>query len=131
RVESLWGLPEGLYWYSHDTFEVDTGEVDLKISKRISVPSKYTFRERLRYKGTFIASDSRGRWPTFQTSRPFDWANSIRSKAWLFEIAHTTRLIAAKEGHEVSVMWFVDSHPRATPHKVLPWFHTKSEASGS
>ena len=24
RVEALWGVPEGLYWYSHDTFEVDT-----------------------------------------------------------------------------------------------------------
>lgn len=24
RIESLWGLPEGLYWYAHDVFDIDT-----------------------------------------------------------------------------------------------------------
>jgi hypothetical protein len=33
RVEALWGIPEGLYWYSHDTFEVDTQSVSLPLFK--------------------------------------------------------------------------------------------------
>ena len=46
RVESLWGLPEGLYWYSHDTFEVDT-----KDANNYQDVSQYSVNPRLRYKG--------------------------------------------------------------------------------
>ena len=30
RIEALWGLPDGLYWYSHDTYEVDTRDVIIR-----------------------------------------------------------------------------------------------------
>jgi hypothetical protein len=115
RIESLWGLPEGLYWYSHDTFEVD---VDSK-----------TFAERLRYKGTFVAADEDGRWVPLRTKAPFDWRRSVRLQAWIIEIARTTRAIADHEGIPVSVMWFIDNDSRVTDHRVLPWFHSRSDLS--
>ena len=125
RVESLWGIPEGLYWYSHDTFEVDTlrTEIDNEV-----LPSRlqYGLSEHLRYKGTFVGPDQDGSWRPFETSKPHDWRRSIRDKSWLSEIAHTTRRVAESEMYPVTVMWFIDNHPDATPHEVLPWFHTKS-----
>lgn len=121
RVESLWGLPEGLYWYSHDTFEVDTQQ---------NVPSTsadFPVRERLRYKGTFIAPDESGRWVPRHTAVPHDWGRSIGRRSWVTEIAATTRRVAEYEKYPVVLMWFVDNDPRATKHAVLPWYHSKSK----
>ena len=125
RIESLWGLPEGLYWYSHDTFEVDTQPgVPLKSG------TEYVMWRRHRYKGTFIAPDESGRWVPFHTAEPYDWRASIGRKRWVYEIASTMRLLADHEKYPVSVMWFIDNDPRATKHKVLPWFHSRSELGG-
>lgn len=116
RVESLWGVPEGLYWYSHDTFEVDV--------------DRRAYAERLRFKGTFFAADETGHWVPHQTLAPADWRRSVRRTSWLYEIGDTTRKIAEREGRAVSVMWFVDNHSRATRHHVLPWFHNSSDIEG-
>jgi len=113
RIESLWGLPEGLYWHSHDTFEVDT-------------KNRYPTRKRLRFKGTFVAPDERGRWVHYRANAPFDWGRSISKQEWLSEIAKTTRKIAEREKRGLTVMWFIDNDPRATLHKILPWYHTES-----
>jgi len=126
RIESLWGLPEGLYWYSHDTFEVDTRH-DVPYS---SESTDYQFQERLRYKGTLVAPDPTGRWVPFRTGYPIDWRRSIKFTKWIFEIASTTRRIADIEGYPVTVMWFIDNDRRATRHKVLPWYHEKSRLEG-
>lgn len=122
RVESLWGLPEGLYWYSHDTFEVDT-----KDTQKYDAVSQYAINPRLRYKGTFVFSDLNGKWVPYSTSAPFDWRKSIRKDEWLLEIAKTTRRIADHDGRATNVMWFIDNDERATIHQVLPWYHEKSE----
>lgn len=113
RIESLWGLPEGLYWHSHDTFEVDAD-------------GRYPTRQRLRFKGTFVAPDTDGCWIHYRPNAPFDWGPSIIKPEWLSEIAKTTRKIAKIENRAVAVMWFIGNNPRATPHEVLPWYHTES-----
>lgn len=122
RVESLWGLPEGLYWYSHDTFEVDT-----KDRQKYDAVEQYSINPRLRYKGTFVFSDPNGKWVPYSTSVPFDWRRSIRKDEWLLEIANTTRRIADHDRRATNVMWFIDNDERATRHEVLPWYHEKSE----
>ncbi|MEK6288192.1 MAG: nucleoside triphosphate pyrophosphohydrolase [Acidobacteriota bacterium] len=35
--------------------------------------------------------------------------------------------MAERENQAVVVMWFIDNHPQASAHKVLPWFHSKAE----
>jgi predicted house-cleaning noncanonical NTP pyrophosphatase (MazG superfamily) len=122
RIESLWGIPDGLYWYSHDTFEVDTLGADLATSK--ARPVRYPHRERLRYKGTFIAPNDVGEWVRYQPKVPHDWGCSITRREWLSEIAHTTRRISEAASTSVSVMWFVENHRQATEHRVLPWYHS-------
>lgn len=122
RVESLWGLPEGLYWYSHDTFEVDTKDI-----QKYDDVSLYSINPRLRYKGTFVFSDSNGKWIPYNTAEPYDWRKSIRKNEWLLEIAKTTRQIADHDERPTNVMWFIDNDERAISHAVLPWYHEKSE----
>jgi len=129
RIESLWGIPEGLYWYSHDTFEIDTQTIAIDATRSIK-KCEYKINERLRHKGRFIGSNRQGKWIPYHTKPPFDWNASISKNDWLFEIARTTRLIAEQESHPVSVMWFIGNHPEATPHEVLPWFHSRSEPIG-
>ncbi|MCI0722875.1 MAG: nucleoside triphosphate pyrophosphohydrolase [Acidobacteria bacterium] len=129
RIESLWGIPEGLYWYSHDTFELDTRSVKLDSDSPIEAVH-YERWSRPRYKGTFIAPDNNGNWIAHEPKSPYDWRPSIRRSRWLFEIARTTRQVAELEKHPVSLMWFIDNHPEATEHQVLPWFHNKSELAG-
>jgi predicted house-cleaning noncanonical NTP pyrophosphatase (MazG superfamily) len=129
RIESLWGIPEGLYWYSHDTFEIDTREVKLNKSK-IFTNLPFGVSKHLRYKGTFVAADENGRWGSVLVCPPHDWSSSIKKQEWLFEIAHTTRQIAETMKGPMSVMWFVNNHPKATRHRVLPWYHSKSELIG-
>ncbi len=126
RIEALWGLPEGLYWYSHDTYEVDTQDIFIKPLKP-GTKLKYDSWDRLRYKGTFIAPDAAGKWIPYQAKAPFDWRAAVNRREWLSEIAHTTRLIAEREKFPVAVMWFIGNHPEATSHAVLPWFHNRSE----
>ena len=130
RIEVLWGIPEGLYWYSHDTFEIDTQDTTLADVTSFA-DLEYPFWKRLRYKGSFIASDPTGAWIPQQTAAPYDWRPSIGVEKWLFEIAHTTRRVAEREKFPISLMWFVGNHRKATQHRVLPWFHSKSELGDS
>lgn len=125
RIESLWGVPEGLYWHSHDTFEVDTGSREIDTGG-IGEKLPYTLRERCRYKGTFVASDEAGRWVPQATDSNHDWARSITHEKWIFEIAQTTRRVAESAQKAVSVMWFIGNHKEASSHHVLPWFHSPS-----
>jgi predicted house-cleaning noncanonical NTP pyrophosphatase (MazG superfamily) len=129
RIESLWGIPEGLYWYSHDTFEIDTQTTNIDAVPSIK-EAEYKVNQRLRYKGRFIAPNAQGKWIPYHTKPPFDWNASISKRDWLFQIAQTTRLVAQRENYPVSVMWFIGNHSEATSHQVMPWFHDRSELSG-
>ena len=126
RIEALWGIPEGLYWYSHDTFEVDTQQVELPDAESLD-DVQFSVSERLRYKGVFVDAGDNGKWAAEKVRAPFDWRRSIKNKKWLFEIALKTRRIAEMKGYPAAVMWLIDNHPAATQHKVLPWYHCKSE----
>jgi predicted house-cleaning noncanonical NTP pyrophosphatase (MazG superfamily) len=123
RIEALWGIPESLYWHSHDTFEVDTERANLNISFSDS-KFEYPIRHRERFKGTFIAPNADGAWIHHETKEPFDWSATINSDECLREIAHTTRRICERLQKPVEVMWFVDNHHGATHHRVLPWYHS-------
>jgi predicted house-cleaning noncanonical NTP pyrophosphatase (MazG superfamily) len=128
RIESLWGIPEGLYWYAYDVFDVDTGTAsEPQIDKR---PLSLPFREKRRYKEHFIAPDEAGAWVVHRTSANADWARSITRSEWIEEIAWTSRCIAAKENKPAVVMWLIDTASNSTPHRVLPWYHQEWKQEG-
>lgn len=125
RVEALWGIPEGMYWYSHDAFEIDTAEIQL--AKAVNNKSKFRYSRRERYKEWFIAPDSQGAWRAYRTCEPFDWKATILEERWLSEMAITSRRIAEQLGYPVNVMWFLGVHPESSKHEIIPWFHERSE----
>lgn len=129
RIESLWGLPEGLYWYSYDAFDVDT-QVSV-VDSDTKQPSKMSMRERRRYKERFVAPDADGCWVLHRPASGPDWQRSIRKTEWIEEIAWASRRIAAKVGYPVVVMWFVDIPKAASAHRVLPWYHEPWRAGSS
>lgn len=121
RIESLWGIPEGLYWHAYDVFDIDTLVVTPSVAD--SVPKDMPIREKRRFKERFVAPDAQGKWILHRTAAGPDWTRSIRRKEWLEEIAWQSRLIAVKAGQPVIVMWFIGVAKAASPHKVLPWYH--------
>lgn len=127
RIESLWGIPEGLYWYAHDTFDVDTLEqsISMQRSKR-----PFNIHKRLRYKSQFIAPDIDGRWVLHKTKAGADWNPSIQKTQWIEEIAWSSRLIALEAGHPVVVMWFIGVPKAAHTHEIIPWYHEKWYGAG-
>lgn len=125
RVEALWGIPEGMYWYSHDAYEIDTGEVNLQDA--IKNKNKFRYTKRARYKDLFVAPDKQGNWCTHRTCIPYDWKSTISDDAQLQEIAITTRKIAEKLNIPVNVMWFIGVHKDASSHSNLPWYHEFSK----
>lgn len=124
RVESLWGIPEGTYYFAHDVYDIDTGVADIEDG---SVNKCREISSRERFKGQFIAPNDDGDWIVQQTDESADWARSIHKTAWLQEIAWTTRRIAVREKKPVVVMWFVDLPKEQSGHKVMPWYHESWE----
>lgn len=58
RIEALWGLPEGLYYYSHDKYLVDTKTVDLSKRSR----DNFTVHDFRNYKKYFVLPMADGKW---------------------------------------------------------------------
>jgi len=127
RVEALWGIPEGMYWYGHDAYEIDTGDVD---ASRIKA-EKFKYSRRERYKEWYIAPNEDGVWCAHRTTEEFDWKATISNDQWLAEMALVTREISEELGYAVNVMWFLGVHPQASKHNILPWYHEKSELDRS
>ncbi|MGH8038884.1 MAG: hypothetical protein ACREPD_14190 [Stenotrophomonas sp.] len=119
RIESLWGIPEGIYYYSHDVFDVDVARVGADKGDLAGIQG---ISRRIRYKDQFIAPDHAGSWIVHKVAPPADWSPSIASDEALKEIANTTRLIAENEGSPAVVMWFVGL-AGSSSDSVLPWWH--------
>lgn len=129
RIESLWGIPEGLYWYAYDAFDVDTQV--LTLSPPEPQPQTMLVRERLRYKEHFVAPDSVGNWVLHRTGAGPDWQRSITQRSWINEIAWISRSIATKLGRPVVVMWFIDIPSSISKHRVIPWHHEDWKLEGT
>ncbi len=110
KIDSTWGLPEGLLYYSHDSFEVSISKIK-KIKKYI------------RCKKEFLDINENGKWVKRFCSKKFDWKSSLKKKN-LEIIADYSFKISKYLGKPVQVMFFVDVD-KATGHpKCLPWFYT-------
>lgn len=92
-VDSLWGSPDGLNYYSHDSFDVDVRENRVRSS-------------RVRCKPKYVDIDETGRWCEHSSGAPWDWRKSILH-SHLLQIADATVRIANRVGSAVSVMFFV------------------------
>lgn len=109
RIDSIWGLPDGLQYYAHDSIEVDT-----KI--------KGIVKEKKRFKGYMLGSSKNGDWLPSEICEPFDWRLSIQKKDAIY-IANETLKLAYYLRKPVKLMWFVNT-PDNSPHpRNVPWYY--------
>lgn len=107
-VDATWGVPDGLMWFPHDSFQCDI---------RGAAP----LRRRVRCKSEYIGYDSRGRFLRQQTGVPWDWRPSVEAPEveW---IASAARALADREKRPLEVMFFIGVDPRSGYAPILPWF---------
>jgi predicted house-cleaning noncanonical NTP pyrophosphatase (MazG superfamily) len=121
QMEALWGIPEGLYYNTHDKFVVDTMNSDLEKSRRGM--ETFKIHSNIKYKPFCVAPDAGGSWEMQSIKRPYDWKSSVAEEKWLRQMALQSREIAEVENKGVSIMWFVGVPEWAASDAVLPWFH--------
>lgn len=121
QIEALWGLPEGLYYNSHDKYVVDTLKSNL--TETPDDIQKYVIHTRPNYKRYFITPDKKGQWITQPIKPPHDWSESIGKIEWVRKIALVSRRIAEEEGQPLSIMWFIGIPEGVCDSPIIPWYH--------
>lgn len=113
RVDSLWGLPDGLQFLPHDTFEIDVKRQDIS-------------SERLRYKPKFLQETEDGSWRVIRVARQYGRRRSL-SRSDALEVANETFRIAERTGRAIQVMWFCGIPEELGVGRNVPWFSMPPE----
>ncbi|MDC5459232.1 nucleoside triphosphate pyrophosphohydrolase [Acinetobacter baumannii] len=129
RIEALWGIPEGMYWFSHDVYEVDTQNLDTRKAE-INI-SKFKISPRIRYKDRFIAPNEQGKWITYKTDERCDWKDTLSDIDICKGIAINSRKLADLINEPVNIMWFIKAYKNGKVIKYMPWYHHKFELDKS
>jgi predicted house-cleaning noncanonical NTP pyrophosphatase (MazG superfamily) len=108
RVDSLWGIPDGLQFLPHDTFEFDV---------RRKVVSAETFR----YKTSFIQEVDDGSWREIRIARRFGRSTSLAASD-VREIALQSHELAIRLNQKTQIMWFCAIPDVLNIGRNLPWF---------
>ncbi|MFZ5993411.1 MAG: hypothetical protein ACOYU4_00230 [Thermodesulfobacteriota bacterium] len=122
QIEAIWGLPEGLYYNSHDKYIVDTGS-PLGKELRHEDLDRLEIQKKINFKHFFVAPDENDRWTTQIVKPPYDWRPSIKRVDWVKKIALESRRIAEEEGKSLSIMWFIGVPRQVCPSPIFPWYH--------
>lgn len=120
-IESLWGLPEGLYHYSHDKIQVDTRT---RSSDKLSETflKKWIVRLEKDYKHYIVAPDGENHWSVQRLGTKYGWGKVLDDETSK-KIALGSRKIAEKAQKGVSVMWFIGVDPSYGEDGIMPWHH--------
>lgn len=113
RIDGIWGLPDGLLYYPHDSYELS-----VKGSRRI--------QRKVRFKDQFLEPEPDGSWVPRKAGAPWDWKSSLNDDE-LEYIGESTFKIADAVGDAVQVMWFVGVGRRRGADGCLPWFVSVEE----
>lgn len=125
EIECLYGLPEGLYYFSHDKIRVDT--VAPKAQQMLERMQDFSVQIKKRYKKFAVFSDLKGIWSTKEIAEPYDWRPAISDQNLLKRMAYESRRIAEVENKALSVMWFVGVSKTVSPFGAMPWYHEPIE----
>lgn len=125
RIEALWGIPEGMYWFPHDVYEVDTQNLDSQ--KAANNIDKFKISSRVRFKDRFIAPNADGNWITYKTDERSDWKEILSDKEISNGIAINSRKLADLINEPVNIMWFIKAYRNDNIIKYMPWYHHKFE----
>lgn len=112
RIDSTWGIVDGLYYHPHDSFEVNL--------------SDETVKKKIRCKTEFLDIDQNGKWHSIKAGTKWDWAESLTQNE-LIDIAKFNTTISKSLGKPVTVMYFVNVDSATGYPRILPWFYTTEE----
>ncbi|NTF35081.1 nucleoside triphosphate pyrophosphohydrolase [Rhizobium skierniewicense] len=116
QIDALWGLPDGLQYLDHDSFEYD-----LKADQIVS--------EYIRHKAWFVAEERDGSWRRKSVRRDITRHSAI-SRDDVSTIARVTHELAVAANSRLRVMWFVDVR-KGNKACLFPWFaHTPEFSDG-
>ena len=124
-IEALWGVPEGLYYYTSDAYLVDTRRPNAS-DIREKAAGDFRVKIKRRYKGHFVAPTAEGKFGVWPTARPWDWGDVLGDKGVAQQIALFTRRLAHEEKAPVTVMWFLNCAPWTGLPTVIPWYHDRN-----
>lgn len=112
-VDALWGLPDGLEFCAHDSFEVDnrSGEI---VGRKI------------RHKSTFLAALPDNSWKTLSLGAPWDWKPSLDDRM-VRDIAALSAKVAGKLDKTVVIMWFARVPSGSGHPELIPWRYTTED----
>ncbi len=114
HVDSLWGLPDGLQFLPHDSFQVD--------HIRSAVLAK-----KIRYKPRFLMENADGSWKYVDVLVSKGRRASLVD-ADVLDIATRTARIADKLGAAAQIMWFCNIPARYGHGRNIPWFRAREFA---
>lgn len=114
KIDSIWGLPDGLQAFPYDTCVVDL--------------EKGTIGRFDRYKDEFIDIDKDGKWVTRLTTDSRA-RSACLSDEHATRIAAGTRAVAVARNQPTRVMWFIDTDKQTLSTPVVPWILTDEEDS--
>lgn len=122
QIEALWGIPEGLYYNPHDKYIVDTHSSSIEAAKKKY--GSYKVTEKINFKRHCVIPSSSGTWEMRTILESVGWRRTvpIDSEALQY-MARASREIAEREGHGVSIMWFIDVPNFVSSSACIPWFH--------
>ncbi len=114
RIDGLWGLPDGLQFLSHDSFQVDarTGE---------------ELAAAVRFKPNFLQEQDDGTWRYVQVARQYG-RDRVLSREALRVMALETVAVAQKIKDRAQIMWFCDLPSVLGLGEYLPWYRSKEFA---
>ena len=110
-VDCLWGLPDGLQFLAHDSYQVDALNGDILSAET-------------RYKRHFLQEQEDGEWSYVQVAREYG-RDRVLSKEALEHIAQQSVKISDKIKDQAQIMWFCDIPAEMGLGEQLPWFRSK------
>jgi predicted house-cleaning noncanonical NTP pyrophosphatase (MazG superfamily) len=116
-ADCLWGLPDGLQYLPHDTFEFDI--------KRAGISA-----EHVRYKPKFLQETDTGEWRLINVARKIARHRSLPIGD-LREVATQTYRIANRLNKPIQIMWFCVVPESVGIGRNVPWFMMEPEPTPS
>jgi len=107
-VDALWGLPDGLQYLSHDSFEYDV------VLHALS-------SEKPGYKPLFLQETESGEWKLVHVARKLARHRCL-SVADIREIAEFTHATSVRLGRSIQIMWFCGIDAKARIGRNIPWY---------
>jgi len=110
-IDSLWGIADGLQYFTHDSFEYDTSIGAL-------------VRDDPGYKQEYLAPDHTGDWQFVHSGKPWDWSPSLNPEE-IRSISKGAVALSKLLKKNLVIMWFVGIPKSTNMPNVIPWWYTE------